>query len=364
MKKTRTKRANLLIRMEYKVKIFNLTRDEDIAGFEQTLYEFQPTVIDTIESQVKELLLSRNCSLQSKDVDNLDLVSKFLNNFGDRKEAGVWVFYPWSNKVLHLLNEEDFVEVRTNRNKLKISTDEQITLGTKKVGIAGLSVGRSIALTLALERTAGELHLADFDTLDLSNLNRIKAPLHQLGLNKAVATAREIAEIDPFIKVTCFKDGLTEENMKRFFLENGKLNIFIEECDDIAIKINARLKAREFGIPVIMETSDNCIVDIERFDLEPKRPIFHGRLTEKEIEIGRMAKTMDEKLFVLSKILNPSNVSSGMKKSLQEMGKSIRSWPQLGSEVVRGGGVNTHFTRKILLNQHSESGQTCHKLAD
>jgi tRNA A37 threonylcarbamoyladenosine dehydratase len=52
----------------------------------------------------------------------------------------------------------------------------------KRIGVVGLSVGQSVALTLALERSFGELRLADFDRLDLSNLNRIRAGVHDLNL--------------------------------------------------------------------------------------------------------------------------------------------------------------------------------------
>src|SRR5205814_1258580 len=139
-------------------------------------------------------------------------------------EYGVWVYYPWSKRLVHLLNEEEFIEVRTNRNQYKITLEEQKLLRQKKVGIIGLSVGQSIALTMAMERIYGELRIADFDTAELSNLNRIRTGVHNLGLNKAIIVAREIAEIDPFIKIKIFNDGLTAENIDRFFLEDGRLD--------------------------------------------------------------------------------------------------------------------------------------------
>src|SRR5207253_859960 len=89
------------------------------------------------------------------------------------EEYGVWIFFPWSGRLVHLLDEEEFVELRTNRNMYKITPEERTVLSTKKIGVIGLSVGQSIALTLAMERSFGEIRLADFDTLDLSNLNRI-----------------------------------------------------------------------------------------------------------------------------------------------------------------------------------------------
>ncbi|HRF79656.1 MAG TPA: hypothetical protein PL070_06180, partial [Flavobacteriales bacterium] len=88
---------------------------------------------------------------------------------------GVWVFYPWADRLVHLLDEPEFALVRTDRNRNKITREEQAELATKKVGVIGLSVGQSVSLTLALERSFGEIRLADFDTLELSNLNRIRS---------------------------------------------------------------------------------------------------------------------------------------------------------------------------------------------
>src|SRR5690606_25672346 len=116
----------------------------------------------------------------------------------DPYEYGVWVYYPWSHRLVHLLDEKEFVEVRTNRNQYKITPEEQALLATKKIGVIGLSVGQSIALSLAMERLFGELRLADFDVLELSNMNRIRAGAQDLGLSKVVVAAREIAEIDPY----------------------------------------------------------------------------------------------------------------------------------------------------------------------
>ena len=59
----------------------------------------------------------------------------------------------------------------------------------------GLSVGHAIAATLAVQGSAATAS-ADFDDLELSNLNRVPAAVFDIGVNKATAAARRIAEID------------------------------------------------------------------------------------------------------------------------------------------------------------------------
>ncbi|MBX9449069.1 MAG: ThiF family adenylyltransferase [Taibaiella sp.] len=155
---------------------------------------------------------------------------------------------------------------------IKITAEEQAILQNKTVGIVGLSVGQSIALTLAMERSCGELRLADFDTAELSNLNRIRTGISSLGLRKTVIAAREIAEIDPFLKVKIFSEGLTQENIDVFFDDGKKIDLLVEVCDGLDVKVISRFKARSMGIPVVMDTNDRGMLDVERFDLEPETP--------------------------------------------------------------------------------------------
>ena len=57
----------------------------------------------------------------------------------DIHKYGVWVYYPWLNKVVHLLGKEEYIEVRTNRNQYKITPEEEIELSKKTIGVIGLS---------------------------------------------------------------------------------------------------------------------------------------------------------------------------------------------------------------------------------
>ena len=172
----------------------------------------QIQVINQINSQVGDLIKSRH---PAKTFSKEELKAEIENFFEEnpKESYGNWVYYPWKYALVHLLPEEEFIRVRTLRNNYKITPQEQKELAKKKVGIVGLSVGQSIALAMALERSCGEMRLADFDHLELSNLNRLKAGVTSLGVEKIVIAAREIAEIDPYLKLTLFRDGITEENI-------------------------------------------------------------------------------------------------------------------------------------------------------
>ncbi|WP_411273550.1 Rv1355c family protein [Daejeonella sp.] len=337
--------------------VFFRTNDSsDMSSLEVLLESGEVIFVhDELFGQLRELMKMKSPSFKIKDEEYDDLISNHLAG-KDIDTYGVWVYYPWSRRLVHMLDEEEFIQVRTNRNQYKITREEQDILSTKTIGIIGLSVGQSIALTLAMERGFGELRLTDFDTLELSNLNRIRAGVHNLGAPKVVITAREIAEIDPFLKVTCFLEGLTEENMELFFSENGKLDLLVDECDGLDIKILSRYKARELRIPVLMDTSDRGMLDVERFDLEPERALLHGTIDKLDPKTIKDLSTED-KIPVMLQMLGIENVSLRAKASMLEVEQTINTWPQLASSVTLGGAVGTDVCRRILLDQFHDSGR-------
>jgi len=315
-------------------------------------------VYDHIYGQLKELMKIKHPKIRIKADDYEPLINTHLNGC-NLVEYGVWVYYPWSRNLIHILDREEFIDLRTAANRQKITYEERDLLAGKKVGVIGLSVGQSVAITLALERGCGELRIADFDTIELNNLNRLRTGLQNLGVLKAHCVAREIAEIDPFFKVVCYTDGITAENIDDFFTKDGKLDLVIDECDGVDVKIRCRLKARELNVPVLMEASDRGTVDVERFDLHPGMPIMHGWLEHLSLDLDFLGtlKTSEEKLPYILPIAGTATLSSRMKASMMEIEQTITTWPQLASAVALGGGVTADTCRRIFLNQFTQSGR-------
>lgn len=343
-------------KLTYTPQFFRLNIDADKQAFDELLTSKKVSVIhDEMIGQLQELIKSQNPSIKIKADEYPARIEQHLNGI-DIQEYGVWVYYPWSRNLVHLLDENEFIEVRTNRNQYKITRQEQAALKQKKIGIVGLSVGQSIALTIAMERICGEIRLADFDIAELSNLNRLRTGLHNMGINKTIIAAREILEIDPYIKVKLYHDGLNAQNMDDFFTEDGKLDLFIEVCDGLDIKIESRYKARELKIPVVMDTNDRGMLDVERFDLEPNRPVLHG-LADGLDPSNIKGLTNEEKIPFILKMVGAETISTRLKASMMEVEQSINTWPQLASSVVLGGALTTDVCRRILLDQYHESGR-------
>jgi hypothetical protein len=298
--------------------------------------------------QLKELAVCRDVTIKGDERK----IQEYANELSKSVNAK-WVYYPWLNSAYEILDEKEFVEVRTNRNQLKITPEEQQQLSKSTIAIAGLSVGNSVALTLAMERVGGHLILADYDELELSNLNRLRTGIPQIGLHKGVIAKRQIAELDPYIKVTLFDEGVTDKTITSFL--NKNVDILVEVCDSLDLKLSLRERAKEIETPVIMDTNDRGMIDIERFDLEPDRPIFHGFLEDLNMTNEELKKP-ENKVSLVQKIVG-ADISERLKKSIPEIGKTISSWPQLASGVMLGGAVTTNICRRILLNQHKKSGR-------
>src|SRR5262249_10672963 len=137
------------------------------------------TLYDELNGQVEELVKSQN---PKRKFSKPELSVAAIDYLGTtpHEEYGVWVYYPWSSRMVHILDEKEFIDVRTNRNQHKITTKERDLLSKQKIGVIGLSVGQSVSLTMAMERSFGEIRLADFDVLELTNLNRIRTGVHHL----------------------------------------------------------------------------------------------------------------------------------------------------------------------------------------
>jgi molybdopterin/thiamine biosynthesis adenylyltransferase len=326
---------------------FETPRDKDL--LEKFIISSGCTVVDLMPSMINELVLNKFPSVSFDSFDFQSIRENLIEEKISRKE-GVFVYYPWKNRIFRILDREDFIFLRTCRNFPKISREEQEYLGNRTIGIIGLSVGFSVLMSLAIERAAGYFKIADFDQIELTNLNRIFQPIENIGLNKAIAARRAILEIDPYLKVEIFDNGITKGNIEEFLVGERKLDLLIDECDSGSVKYLSRYYARANAIPVIMETSDRGVIDIERYDLDQNYPLLHGRF--KAFDISN-AESLSKEILMAS--IDFSEVSKRGKISMSMIGKEIRTWPQLGSDVLSGGGAVCIAAKKVLLKKEIKS---------
>ena len=109
---------------------------------------------------------------------------------------------------------------------------------TSVVGIAGLGgLGSPIAIALA-RIGVGKLILVDFDVVEPSNLNRQQYFVHQIGMPKVEALQKNIATINPYVKIETFLEKLDQNNVERIFKEAEVVVEAFDRAEEKAMLIN------------------------------------------------------------------------------------------------------------------------------
>lgn len=261
-----------------------------------------------------------------------------------RAEPAHWVYLPWRNQLLHLPGPNSFWRLRTDRSRYKLLESQLEAMRSRSVGVVGLSVGSSAAFLVAQEALCGHLRLADYDTVAPTNLNRLAASIVDLGSPKTHMIARRIAELDPYLPVTLYSEGVDSDNVSTFI---RGLDVVLEECDSIDVKFLVRQEAAAQGVPVIMETSDRGLLDVERYDLDPLRQPFHGLVGDLDVADLQGLSTDDKVPHVLA-ILESDKLSSKMAASMIEIDQTTKTWPQLASDVTLGSSLVAASLRRLF----------------
>lgn len=326
-----------------------LKKEKDIKAFKKIAAKF----VDAFDTQVGELFFIENTQYIGEDKKKVFKSKEFQNYKKQKEQEVVFVFLPWQNTLIATLPARDYLELKTNRNRNLITKKEQGILRNKKIGVFGMSVGSNIAFVLTQAGISNEITIADFDTLETTNLNRILGGIHQIGLPKIAVASRRIYEDNPFAKVNVMAGGVNIKNLEKL-LKEKKLDLIIEEIDEIKMKIETRILAMKYKIPVVMITDngDGVILHIERYDLG------HNKILDKDLSYWR--KILKQKMtreIAGGVIMN--DIAGGVKNIDPKMLESVKlvlekklvSWSQLGSAAILGGVVATVAVKNILLNK-------------
>ncbi len=318
-------------------------------------------IVDQLDSLLLELFELRNPKYRFGG-DYKSEFQKFKKVFSKNyADHSGWFYFPWSNYLINYLPEKEHQELRTGRNRNLITAVEQEKYYQSCVGILGMSVGSHVAMTVAMTGGAKFLRIADLDVISGSNLNRIRSGFSCIGVSKVKVVARQIFEINPYAQIEIFPEGINEKNISDFV--NGKknkkvINILIEEMDNPFLKIKVREFVKPLSIPVIMaaDNGDGVVVDVERFDLEKNYPILHDIIPGIKSDIFKNVKPQ-ELPQVIAKMAGAKYASARMLESVKEVGKTLFSWPQLGTAATLCGSSLSNLARRILIGEKIKSGR-------
>ncbi len=175
-----------------------------------------------------------------------------------------------------------------------------------------------------------------------------------MGVNKAVLSARQIYEVNPYASLTVMPDGL-KPGGEAAFLTEPRLDILIEEMDHVGLKISLREKARELGIPVVMVTGngEDVILDIERFDQQPELPLLNGHLKPEVVSRIQNGPPDDipGKAMLARDFMGAHELRPRLLESFDQVGLSLVSIPQLAETSFMRGAVVAYAVRQIFTGE-------------
>ncbi len=168
----------------------------------------------------------------------------------------------------------------TNNSKLLTDVNSKLSwqeireiFDNAVIGFVGASVGGNILEGAMREIRPKTAKVADMDWIEITNLNRLERGSIQFlaaslatrtdindsfditRINKAEIAAYQQNMIDPYCEWYVYPDGINSDNIKQFLLGNKsepKIDILVEEADDLRLKVELRKLCREHKIPVLM----------------------------------------------------------------------------------------------------------------
>ncbi len=163
-----------------------------------------------------------------------------------------------------------------NRLEYLIGNDNVELLKTKKVLIVGLGGVGGFAVEALARSGIGNITLVDYDTIDITNLNRQIIALHStIGLKKTTAFKERILNINKDCNITVLDLFLDSSNYKEIITDD--YDFIIDCCDSLEAKKLLLLESYNKKIPFIgcmgtankMDPSKLEIIDIRKTINDP-----------------------------------------------------------------------------------------------
>jgi len=136
------------------------------------------------------------------------------------------------------------------RTKMLIGEKGLALLQQSKVIVFGVGGVGSFTVEALARAGIGYLVLVDFDTIDVTNINRQLPALHStIGQYKVDLLQKRIMEVNPQAQVDIYKEKVDAENVKTFL--EGNPSYLVDAIDIISAKVALIVTAQQMGIPIV-----------------------------------------------------------------------------------------------------------------
>lgn len=191
------------------------------------------------------------------------------------------------------------------RSSYLLGTDGMNKLANSKVAIFGIGGVGSYAAE-ALARTGiGSLVLIDYDTIDVTNINRqIHATPKTVGLPKVDVMRDRLLEINPELTIKVVQKRYTKDTKQEFL--DSSFDYIIDAIDMISSKIDLVTSSLEMGIPIIssmgagnkLDPTAFMVSDIYNTRVCPLARVMRNELRKRGVKALKVVYSTEEPIKV------------------------------------------------------------------
>ncbi|WP_128425811.1 tRNA threonylcarbamoyladenosine dehydratase [Gudongella oleilytica] len=191
------------------------------------------------------------------------------------------------------------------RSSYLLGSEGMERLGNSKVAIFGIGGVGSYAAE-ALARTGiGSLILIDYDTIDVTNINRqIHATSKTVGLPKVDVMRDRLLEINPGLIIEAIQERYTKDTRQEFL--DPSFDYIIDAIDMVSSKIDLVTSSLEMGIPIIssmgagnkLDPTAFLVSDIYNTRVCPLARVMRNELRKRGVKALKVVYSPEEPIDV------------------------------------------------------------------
>jgi molybdopterin/thiamine biosynthesis adenylyltransferase len=183
------------------------------------------------------------------------------------------------------LNDDELLRYSRQILLSQVDVEGQLRLKQGRVLIVGLGgLGSPVALYLAAAGV-GELHLADFDTVDLTNLQRqVIHDTQSVGVGKVDSAMARLARLNPGVRLVPHRQVLDGDTLAEAV---SAVDVVVDCCDNFATREAVNAACVAAGKPLVSGAAIRLEGQLAVFDpRDAASPCYHclyGHGSESEL---------------------------------------------------------------------------------
>jgi molybdopterin/thiamine biosynthesis adenylyltransferase len=172
------------------------------------------------------------------------------------------------------LNDDELLRYSRQILLSQVDVEGQLRLKQGRVLIVGLGgLGSPVALYLAAAGV-GELHLADFDTVDLTNLQRqVIHDSQSVGVGKVDSAMARLARLNPGVRLVAHRQVLDGDTLAEAV---SAVDVVVDCCDNFATREAVNAACVAAGKPLVSGAAIRLEGQLAVFDpRDAASPCYH-----------------------------------------------------------------------------------------